>query len=278
MRIPLFSSKRLGIDLGTSNCLVWSSGRGIILSEPSVVAVDEATGRIEAVGQLAAEMLGKTAVDLIIKKPLKEGVIADYVASEAMLKHFLERSFVYSRFSAPEVMISVPYGITQVERRAVLEATLSAGARTAYLIDQPLAAAIGAKIPMDEPVGSMIVEIGGGQVGAAVVSLGGIVVAGSGRFGGDKLSEAIATYIRRIHNLVIGERMAEDIKINIGSALAIRPKKTMEVKGRDAISGMPKTVAVDCDEVTEAMTPVLRSIIGAIKTVLEQTPPELASG
>jgi len=277
MRLPILSSKHLAIDLGTSNCHVWASGQGVVLSEPSVVAIDSVSGNVVSVGTSAFEMLGRTGTDLVAQRPLRDGVVADYIVCEAMLKYFMDKVLGYSRFWRPEVMVCVPYGITQVERRAVLEATLSAGARTAYLIDQPLAAAIGAKIPMDEPVGSMIVEIGGGQVGAAVVSLGGIVVAGSGRFGGDKLSEAIATYIRRIHNLVIGERMAEDIKINIGSALAIRPKKTMEVKGRDAISGMPKTVAVDCDEVTEAMTPVLHSIIGAIKTVLEQTPPELAS-
>ncbi|OGE00569.1 rod shape-determining protein [Candidatus Curtissbacteria bacterium RIFCSPLOWO2_02_FULL_40_11] len=277
MRIPLFSSKRLGIDLGTSNCLVWSSGRGIILSEPSVVAVDEATGRIEAVGQRAAEMLGKTAVDLIIKKPLKEGVIADYVASEAMLKHFLERSFGYSRFSAPEVMISVPYGITQVERRAVLEATLSAGARTAYLIDQPLAAAVGAKLPIEAATGSMILDMGGGQVGSAVVSLGGIVAASGARAGGDKLNEEIITYVRRIHNLIIGDRMAEDIKLSIGSALKANPVKKFDVRGRDAISGLPKSITIDSNEVTEAIQPALSLIVNCLKNVLEQTPPELAS-
>lgn len=277
MRLPLFSSKRLGIDLGTSNCLVWSSGRGIVLSEPSVVAQDEVTGRIVAVGRRAAEMVGKTAVDLVAKKPLKEGVIADYIASEAMLKHFIERALGYSRFSGPEVMICVPYGITQVERRAVLEAALSAGAKTAYLIDQPLAAAIGAKLPIEAASGSMILDMGGGQVGSAVISLGGIVAASGVRSGGDRLSEDIITYVRRIHNLIIGERMAEEIKITIGSALKVNPVKKIEIRGRDAISGLPKSVSIDSNEVTEAITPTLVSIVNCVKNVLEQTPPELAS-
>ena len=272
MRLPLFSSKHLGIDLGTSNSHVWSSGQGIIISEPSVVAQDAVSGKVVAVGTQAYEMLGRTAGDLIAKKPLREGVIADYIASEAMLKFFIERSLGYSRFSGPVVMISVPHGITQVERRAVLEATLSAGAKTAYLIDQPLAAAIGAKMPIETPTGSMIVDIGGGQVGCAVISLGGIVAAG-----GDKLNEAISTYVRRIHNLVIGEKMSEDVKIAIGSALKISPAKKIDVKGRDAISGMPKTITVDSNEVTEAIAPVLVGIVSSIKGVLEQTPPELAS-
>lgn len=277
MRLPLFSSKHLGIDLGTSNSHVWSSGQGIIISEPSVVAQDTVSGKVVAVGTQAYEMLGRTGGDLVAKKPLREGVIADYIASEAMLRFFIEKSLGYSRFSGPVVMVSVPYGITQVERRAVLEATLSAGSKTAYLVDQPLAAAIGAKMPIDTPSGSMIVDIGGGQVGCAVISLGGIVAAGGARAGGDKLNEAISTYVRRIHNLVIGEKMSEDAKIAIGSALKISPVKKIEVKGRDAISGMPKTITIDSNEVTEAIAPVLVGIVSTIKGVLEQTPPELAS-
>ena len=277
MRLPLFSSKNLGIDLGTSNSLVWSSGQGIIIAEPSVVAEDAVSGKIVAFGNEAYEMLGRTASDLIAKKPLRDGVIADYVASEAMLKYFIERSLGYSRFSGPNVMVCVPYGITQVEGRAVLEATLSAGAKTAYLIDQPLAAAIGAKMPIDTPSGSMVVDIGGGQVGCAVISLGGIVAAGGARAGGDKLNEAIATYVRRIHNLVIGEKMAEEVKLSIGSALKVVPIKKIEVKGRDAISGMPKTITLDSAEVTESIQPVLVNVVTCIKGVLEQTPPELAS-
>lgn len=277
MRLPLFSSKRLGIDLGTSNSAVWSSGEGLVVAEPSVVAIDSTNGRVVAVGSQAHEMLGKTGGDLIAQRPLKEGVVADYLVCEAMLKYFMDRVLRYSRFSRPEVMVCVPYGITQVERRAVLEATLSAGASNAYLIEAPLAAAIGAKVQVDAAYGSMIVDIGGGQVGAAVVSLGGIVAAGSARAGGDKINEAIISYVRRIHNLVIGERMAEDIKLSIGSAISSTSKKTVDVKGRDAVSGMPRTVMVDSMEVTEAMNPVLGAIIACIKTVLEQTPPELAS-
>lgn len=277
MHFPIFATKRLGIDLGTSNCLVWSSGEGVVVSEPSVVAVDSASGRVVAVGSRAHEMLGKTGGDLVAQRPLKEGVVANYLVCEAMLRYFMDRVLKYSRFSKPEVMVCVPYGITQVERRAVLEATLSAGAKTAYLIEAPLAAAVGAKVQIDAPYGSMVVDIGGGQVGAAVVSLGGIVAAGAARAGGDKLNEAIITYVRRIHNLIIGEKMAEDAKITIGSAVASAQKKTMEIKGRDAVSGMPKTVVVDSLEVTEAMNPVLGAIIASIKAVLEQTPPELAS-
>lgn len=277
MRLPLFTSKRLGIDLGTSNSSVWSSGEGIVISEPSVVAVDSVSGRVVAVGSQAHQMLGKTGGDLIAQRPLKEGVVADYLVCEAMLRHFMDRVLKYSRFTKPEVMVCVPYGITQVERRAVLEATLSAGAKTAYLIEAPLAAAIGAKVQVDAAYGSMILDIGGGQVGAAVVSLGGIVAAGSTRAGGDKFNEAIITYVRRIHNLVIGEKMAEEVKLAIGTAIASTTKKTYEVKGRDAISGMPRTVTVDSLEITEAINPILGTIIATIKAVLEQTPPELAS-
>lgn len=277
MRLPLFSSKRLAIDLGTSNCYVWTEGKGIVIAEPSVVAVDAVSGEVRAVGKRAHEMLGRTASDVMAKKPLREGVIADYLASHTMLKHFIGTALGYSRFSAPEVMVCVPYGITQVERRAVLEATLSAGGRIAYLIDGPLAAAIGAKLPIDQPVGSMIVDMGGGQIGAAVISLGGIVAAGGARAGGDKLDEVIATYIRRIHNLTIGEKMAEEIKLKIGSALKVNPVKKFEARGRDAITGMPKTISIDSNEVTEAISGVLGQIVTCIKGVLEQTPPELAS-
>lgn len=278
MRIPLFSVKRLGIDLGTSNCLVWSSGEGVILSEPSVVAVDAVTGKVVAVGQSAHDMLGKTAeAELIAQKPLREGVVADYLVTEAMLKYFLDKVLGSSRFLRPEVMVCVPAGITQVERRAVLEATLSAGAKTAYLIEGTLASAIGARLPIETAVGSMIVDVGGGQTGAAVVSLGGIVASATSKMGGAKLDEAISTYIRRVHNLIIGERMAEEVKVKIGSATAVNPKKTIEVKGRDAISGLPKMVTIDSSEVTEAMSQSLNVIVQTIKNVLEQTPPELAS-
>ncbi|MCR4324089.1 MAG: rod shape-determining protein [Candidatus Curtissbacteria bacterium] len=278
MRLPsLFTSKRLGIDLGTSNCLVWSSGEGVVLSEPSVVAVDSVTGKVVAVGSQAHEMLGRTGTNLVAQKPLKDGVVADFLVCEAMIKHFLDRVLGSSRLARPEVMICVPSGITQVERRAVLEATLSAGAKTAYLIEQPLAAALGAKLPIDAAFGSMVIDIGGGVTGVAVVSLGGIVVASSARVGGNKIDEAIITYLRRTHNLVIGERMAEEIKLKIGSAVTSGPRKLMEARGRDAVLGLPKAVTIDSNEVTEAMQPALASIIACIKSVLEQTPPELAS-
>lgn len=277
MRFSFFSSKRLGIDLGTSNCLVWASGEGVVLAEPSVVAVDAVTGRVVAVGSEAREMLGRTGSNLIAQKPLRDGVVADFLVAQSMLKYFMNKVLGSSRLARPEVMVCVPSGITQVERRAVLEAALTSGAKTAYLIDQSLAAAIGAKLPIEAAFGSMVVDIGGGQVGAAVVSLGGIVATASARAGGNKIDEAITLYLRRAHNLIIGERMAEDIKVKIGAALLMNPKKTMEVRGRDAILGLPKTVTVDSHEITTAIVPVLNTIIACIKNVLEQTPPELAS-
>ena len=258
--------------------MVWSSGEGVVLSEPSVVAVDSVSGKVIAVGSQAHEMLGRTGGgNIMAQKPLRDGVVADYLVAQSMLYYFLDKVLGTSRFARPEVMVCVPAGITQVERRAVLEATLSAGAKTAYLIEHPLAAALGAKLPIDAALGSMIVDIGAGQTGAAVVSLGGIVVSSSAKTGGNKLDEAISTYIRRTHNLMIGERMAEDIKIKIGSAMPSSSKKTIEVKGRDAVLGLPKTVVVDNNEITEAMGPVLSAMTTCIKNVLEQTPPELAS-
>src|SRR3989344_1717882 len=277
MRLPILSSKHLAIDLGTSNCHVWASGQGVVLSEPSVVAIDSVSGNVVSVGTSAFEMLGRTGTDLVAQRPLRDGVVADYIVCEAMLKYFMDKVLGYSRFWRPEVMVCVPYGITQVERRAVLEATLSAGARTAYLIDQPLAAAIGARLPIEAASGSMILDMGGGQVGSAVISLGGIVAAAGVRAGGDRINEEIITYVRRIHNLIIGERMAEDIKLSIGSALKVTPAKKFEVRGRDAISGLPKSITIDSNEVTEAIAPALSLIVNCVKNVLEQTPPELAS-
>lgn len=280
MRLPLFSSKSLAIDLGTSNCLVWLMGAGVVLSEPSVVAIDAVSGRVIAVGSQAREMLGKTGTNLIAQKPLKDGVVADYFVCEAMLKYFLNKVLTrggLSRFLKPIVMVCVPSGITQVERRAVLEATVSAGAKGAYLIDKTLAAAIGAKLPIEAAFGSMIVDVGGGQTGVAVVSLGGMVASSSIKVGGNRIDDAVASYVRRVHNLIIGERMAEEIKIKIGSAIPIRPKRTIEVKGRDAVMGLPKGVIVDSDEITGAILPVVNQVIGCIREVLEQTPPELSS-
>ena len=277
MRFPLFSSKRLGIDLGTASCLVWSQGEGVVLSEPSVVAVDSISGRVAAVGSQAAEMLGRTAGNLVAQRPLRDGVVADFLVAESMLAYFLDKVLGSSRLARPEVMVCIPWGITQVERRAVLEAALSAGAKTAYLIEHPLSAAIGAKLPIEASVGNMIVDIGAGQVGAAVISLGGIVTAASTKSGGDRLDEAIVTYVRRSHNLLISERMAEEIKIKIGSAVTAGPRKSIDVKGRDAIVGMPKAVTINSEEVAQAMAPVLVQIINCIKSVLEKTPPELSS-
>lgn len=249
------------------------------MAEPSVVAVDAISGKVVAVGTEAHEMLGKTGIgDLVAQKPLREGVVADFLVAEAMIRYFLDKTLKSSRFMRPEVMICVPSGISQVERRAVLEATLSAGAKTAYLIEHTLAAAIGAKLPIESATGSMIVDIGGGQTGAAVISLGGIVASQTAKAGGSKVDEAISTHMRRIHNLIIGERMAEEVKIAVGSAVSQgSAKKFIEVKGRDAVLGLPKTVKVDSQEIAEAIKPALSAIVDCIKEVLERTPPELAS-
>ena len=270
-------SKRLGIDLGTANSLVYLAGEGVVLNEPTVVAESLDDNHIVAVGNEAREMLGRTPGNIMATRPLREGVIADYVVTEAMLRYFIQKVAGRSLFFKPEVMICVPAGVTQVERRAVLDATLAAGAKIAYLIEEPLAAAIGAKIPIAQASGQMIVDIGGGSTEAAVISLGGIVVNKSARVAGTKIDEAIAQYIKRKYNLIIGERMAEDVKIQIGSAIPIARETKMEVRGRDAASGLPRMIEVTQKEITEAITPVLMHIINAVKEVLEQTPPELGA-
>ncbi len=270
-------SKRIGIDLGTANSLVYLSQVGIVLNEPSVVAVTTDDNRVLAVGNEAREMLGRPPGNITASRPMRDGVIADYVITEAMLRYFIDRVCGPSRFFKPEVMICVPAGVTQVERRAVLDATLSAGAKMAYLIDEPLAAAIGAKIPIANPNGAMIVDIGGGSTEAAVVSLGGVVIHNSVRVAGNKIDEAIASYVRHKHNLIIGERMAEDIKVTIGSAQKLSEAKKMEVRGRDNLAGLPRIIELTSDEVTEAIAGPLTAIINSVKAVLEQTPPELAS-
>ena len=269
--------KRIGIDLGTANSLVYVEGKGVVLNQPTVVAVSEDDGKVIAIGQEAKDMLGRTPMNIVARRPMQDGVVADYTVTEAMIKFFLDKIMGSVRLLKPEVMVSAPAGVTSVERRAVLDATLSAGARTAYLIDESLAAAIGAGIPIAEPSGHMIVDMGGGTTEVAVISLGGIVVHETARVGGNKLDEAIANYIRKKHDLVIGERMAEKIKIEIGSAIPLDEIKTMEVKGRDAIAGLPKTVVVSSSEVTEAMQRHLEAMLSTIKSVLETTPPELAS-
>lgn len=256
----------------------------MVLNEPTVVAISIDDNRVVAVGNEAKEMLGRTPGNILALRPLKDGVIADYVVTEAMLRYFIDRVCGKSRFFKPEVMICVPSGCTQVERRAVMDATLSAGARTVYLIEEPLAAAIGAKIPIAQASGNMIVDIGGGSSEAAVISLGGVVVHNSVRVAGNKLDEAIAQFIKKKNNLIIGERMAEEVKIQIGSAMPIKSTGVknpsnlkMEVRGRDTISGLPRMIEISTEEVSDALTAPLNSIIAGLKTVLENTPPELAS-
>lgn len=272
-------SKRIGIDLGTANSLVYLAGKGIVMNEPTVVAISTDDNRVLAVGNEAKEMLGRTPGNIMASRPMRDGVIADYVITEAMLSYFIDRVCGSSRFFKPEVMVCVPAGVTSVERRAVLDATLSAGAKTAFLIDEPLAAAIGANIPIANPSGNMIVDIGGGTVEAAVICLGGVVTHNSVRVGGNKIDEAIQIYVRKKYNLIIGERQAEEIKIKVGNAIHTKDSevKAMEVRGRDAPTGLPRTITLTSREMTEATTDVLRKIIGAVKGVLEQTPPELAS-
>lgn len=270
-------SKRLGIDLGTANSLVYLEGEGVVLNEPTVVAISIDDNRVVAVGNEAKEMLGRTPGNIVASRPLKDGVIADYVVTEAMLRYFIDRVCGRSRFFKPEVMVCVPAGCTQVERRAVMDATLSAGARNVYLIDEPLAAAIGAKIPIALPSGNMIVDIGGGSSEAAVISLGGVVVHHSVRVAGNKIDEAISYYIKKKYNLIIGERMSEEVKIQIASALPLPKPLKMEVRGRDSLTGLPRMLELESGEITEAIQSPLHSIISAVKGVLEETPPELAS-
>lgn len=276
--------KRLGIDLGTANSLVYLAGEGVVLNEPTVVAVAIEDNRVVAVGNEAKEMLGRTPGNISASRPLKDGVIADYVVTEAMLRYFIDKVCGKTRFFKPDVMICVPAGCTQVERRAVMDATLTAGARNVYLIEEPLAAAIGAKIPIATPSGNMIVDIGGGSTEAAVISLGGVVVHNSVRVAGNKLDEAVTTYIKKKFNLIIGERMAEEVKIHIGSATlpssttrdSGRPKKG-EVRGRDSLTGLPRMIEIEEVEIANALQSPLNSIVGAIKGILEITPPELAA-
>ncbi|MBN1262813.1 MAG: rod shape-determining protein [Candidatus Pacebacteria bacterium] len=269
--------KQLAIDLGTANSVVYLAGKGIVLNEPTVVAVSLDDNRVVAVGKEAKMMLGRTPGNIQASRPMRDGVIADYVVTEAMLRYFIQKVCGRNFFFKPEVMICVPAGCTQVERRAVLDATLSAGARVAYLIDEPLAAAIGAKIPIAAASGNMIVDMGGGASEAAIISLGGVVVHKSVRVAGNRIDEAISAYVRRKHNLIIGDQTAEKIKIKIGSALPLAKEVKAEVKGRDSILGLPKLITLTSNEVTEAIKPPLNQIIGAIKAVLEETPPELTS-
>ena len=267
----------IGIDLGTANVLVYVKGRGIVLNEPSVVAYSADENRVVAVGEEARQMLGRTPGSIIVTRPMRDGVIADYMITEAMLRYFIAKVCGRFRVFRPEVMVCIPAGITNVESRAVQDATIQAGAKVAHLIAEPLAAAIGAGIPIGGPSGNMVVDIGGGTCEAAVISLNDIVVSSSIRVAGNKIDEMIASYVKKRFNLLIGERTAEEIKIRIGSALPLKEPIDLEVRGRDQIAGLPKTVTITSDEVTDAIQDALQAIVVNVKTVLEQTPPELAS-
>jgi rod shape-determining protein MreB len=269
----------IGIDLGTANVLVHVEGRGIVIQEPSVVAVDD-DGRIRAVGEDAREMIGRTPGNIHAIRPMKDGVIADYVITEAMLRFFINKAMtgrMRMRLTGPQVMISVPAGVTSVEKRAVKDAALKAGAREAHLIEEPLAAAIGANVPISGPSGNLVIDIGGGTTEIAVIALGGIVVSTSLRVGGTRFDEAIASYIRKKYNLMIGERTAEEVKIEIGTALPLERELSMEVRGRDLIAGLPRTIPITSSEVMEAIELPLQQLVAAVRSVLEQTPPELSS-
>ena len=268
---------RIAIDLGTTYTLVHLPKKGVIVNEPSVVAVSMTDKKILAVGDEAKDMVGRTPDTIIAIKPLKDGVIADYHTTEVMIRYFINKALGGIRLFRPEVMVAVPAGITSTERRAVIDATLGAGAKAAYLIKEPVAAAIGAGIPVGSASGHMIIDIGGGTAEMAVISLGGVVTATSVRVGGNKIDLAIIEYIRRKYNLAIGERTAEEIKIGVGSALYLTDKLSINIKGRDILTGLPKTVTVTSDDVTEAIQHELEAIIGAAKNILRETPPELAS-
>lgn len=271
--------RKIAIDLGTTYTLVHVPKKGIIINEPSVVAVSAIDGAVLAVGEEAKEMLGRTPDTIVASRPLKDGVIADYRTTEAMLRYFISKSLGGVRFVRPEVMIAVPAGITSTERRAVIDATLAAGAKAAYIIKEPIAAAIGADIPIGSASGHMIVDMGGGTSEMAVISLGGIVTSTSLRVGGNKLDAAIQEYVRRRHNLAIGERTAEEVKITVGSAQMLPPREklSMPVRGRDLTSGLPKTIEMTSDEITEALQNELNAIVTAVKAVLFNTPPELSA-
>ncbi|MBP7254215.1 MAG: rod shape-determining protein [Negativicutes bacterium] len=270
-------SMDIGVDLGTANVLVYIKGKGVVLREPSVVAIDRDTNKVLAIGEEARKMLGRTPGNIVAIRPLREGVIADYDTTESMLRHFIEkvagRSFIFK----PRIMVCIPSGVTTVEKRAVLEAAVQAGARKTYLIEEPLAAALGAGLDISEPYGAMVVDIGGGTTDVAVISLGGIVASESLRIGGDKFDDAIMRYVKKEYNMMIGERTAEEIKMNIGTAIRGRREGSMEVRGRDLLSGLPKTVRMSAVETGEALNEPVEAIVQCVKAVLEITPPELAA-
>jgi rod shape-determining protein MreB and related proteins len=271
-----FGGRDMAVDLGTANTLVYVRGRGIVLSEPSVVAIDHASGEVHAVGVEAKRMLGRTPGTISAIRPLKDGVIADFDVTEQMLRHFIQKVHQH-RFAHPRVVVCVPSGVTGVEKRAVEEATRNAGARDAFLIEEPMAAAIGAGLPVSEPTGNMIVDVGGGTSEVAVISLGGIVVSVSLRVGGDEMDEAIISHVKREYKLLIGNQTAEEIKLEIGSAFRMKDEVQAEVRGRDMLTGLPKTVIISSDETRHALEEPVSQIVDAIKSTLDKTPPELAA-
>lgn len=272
-----FFVKKLGIDLGTANTLVFVPGKGIVLNEPSVVAVSELDNKVLAVGVEAKEMVGRTPDSITAYRPMKDGVIADYRVTEVMLRYFINKALGKYNFFKPEVMISVPAGITSTERRAVIEAAMRAGAKNAYVVKEPILAAIGAGIPIHEPRGYMVCDIGGGTTDVAVISLGGIVSSTSVKCAGNKIDQAITDYIKKVFNLAIGDKTAEDVKMKIGSAVPIEEEQTFEIKGRDFLTGLPRSAEIKTNEIVRAIDAELRDIIKAIKVVFQDTPPELAS-
>lgn len=269
--------KKLGIDLGTATIRIFVPGQGVILNEPSVVAVSVPENKVLAVGSEAKAMIGKTPDTIVAYRPMRDGVIADYRITEAMLRYFISRALRRWNIFKPEVMISVPAGVTSTERRAVVEAAVRAGAKSAYVVKEPVLAAIGAGIPIQEPSGHMVVDIGGGTIDAAVISLGGIVASASAKCAGDRIDQAIADYIKKNFNLAIGDRTAEDIKIQIGSAVAVEEEMNYKIKGRDFVSGLPRGAEISTNEVVKAIDSELREMTRVIKNVLQETPPELAS-
>jgi rod shape-determining protein MreB len=275
-RVLGWFSQDLAIDLGTANTLVYVRGRGIVLDEPSVVAVEKRTGRILAVGAEAKRMLGRTPGTIIAIRPMRDGVIADFEVAEKMLSHFINKAHNRTTFVRPRVVICVPSKITQVEQRAVRDSAELAGAREVYMIEEPIAAAIGAGLPIAEPYGNMVVDVGGGTTDVAVISLAGIVYSESVKVAGDKMDDAVSSYIKRKYNLLIGDHMAEMVKLEIGSAYPLDERKTIIIKGRDLISGIPKTLTIDDAEIREALAEPISAIVNAIKVALENTPPELA--
>jgi rod shape-determining protein MreB len=270
-------SRDLGIDLGTATTLVFARAEGIILCEPSVVAIDKDSGRALAFGNEAKGMLGRTPASIVAVRPMRDGVIADFEITEMMLRHFINKSHNRSAFVRPRIVVGVPSGITGVEKRAVLDAAMHAGAREAYLVEEPMAAAIGANLPVSEAQGSMVVDIGGGTTEVAVLALGGIVVSKSIRVAGDEMDEAIVAHCRKNYNLLIGERTAEQIKIDVGSAYPLSEEKTIEVRGRDLVTGLPKTLTLTSSEIRDALSEPVSTVVDAVRMTLEKTPPELAA-